>query len=115
MKMVGIARMIPDVHTFVKPIFSEGDKHFMQIVDEMTVTGFEQTSIGKEYKPMPCNISIQIGDQPLYGFELANNEHLICGPIDMSRALTQVVQTSEFTKATRGSIMRFIEQHGVKK
>lgn len=70
--LAGFVRPIPDVRSFVTPVFlGNDDIHYLQDVRNHIVIGFTRTTFGEEFQSVASHHAVRIGDRALYGFENA--------------------------------------------
>jgi len=74
----GISRPIPDVPSFITPIFFD-DCHnsFIQNINGEHVTEFKSVSLGEEFTKLEISLELLVGEPPFYGFETISGNLLI--------------------------------------
>ena len=71
-RLWGFARPIPDVLTFITPIFSDGDSnYFIQESISGMVIDFSRVFVGNESQEINFPIVVEIGDPEIFGFEVS--------------------------------------------
>jgi CRP/FNR family transcriptional regulator len=113
MTLAGISRPIPDITTFVTPIFADKTGTvYTQLIDEGTIAGFEQVLIDEEFQPLPLRTPVRIGDPALFAFELRNGEFLIGARRQLALLLDRWICNdnphARYGSATISAIHRFL-------
>ena len=70
--LIGVARQMPDVCTFVTPVFRllwNGQAVRQQVNEECRIVGFTPIAMGEEFVPTKSEILISSGDEAVLGFE----------------------------------------------
>ena len=109
--LVGFIRPIPEVYTFVTPVFYDGaDGYVTQEVVDDCVVGFQPITFNKEFQPIKFKIAIQDGDVALHGIEMSNVELIIgCASLLGSVLESRLVDKEKYNQAyTNEAIRRFI-------
>jgi hypothetical protein len=113
-RLVGFCRSMPDVYTFVTPIFADerGNK-IAQIPDRDSgkISGFAATDIDYGFTPVDFDFSVMVGGAFLYGFEMSHDSVAIGHARMLARHLKETLnQTTNFRTAkprTAAAIERF--------
>jgi DNA-binding NarL/FixJ family response regulator len=113
--LTGIARPIPEVATFVTPVFrSRKGGTIVQRVDENgLVAGFAPITVGEEFESLSAHHLVFTNDPALFGFELGHGRIALGSAHGLADLLTEpeTLGPSPGTihRATRAAIRRFIE------
>ena len=111
--VVGIARPIPDVATFVTPVFSDSNgEYVVQEIAGGRVVGFQPVVLGEEFQSLTCRIAVHIGDPPIYGFESVSGDLLMSPAHLLSSVLPMHPEFHDSSAPalpyTRAAILRFM-------
>lgn len=91
LSVIGVARAVPDVATFVTPVFADQlGRPVIQRIAEQRVAGFDPIALGPEYVALRGSLSVGIDDTALYGFEY---------PMET------------FSLGSAGTLVRFLAKH----
>src|ERR1700734_3455726 len=108
-QLVGIAKAIPDVETFVTPVFSVNTgARVAQIADAGKIGAFEPVALGPEYRTLGCRLNVALGDAVVYGFEASRDEFVIGSGKYFLGALERVVSQTNRRTPTLGAVERFL-------
>lgn len=110
-KFVGFARAMPDVSTFVTPIFSDGETGFLiQELISGAVVGFRKTFVGREFQEIDCELVVNVGDAAIYGFEISP-DNIFIGTAKSLRPVLAKHRSEKIDQAspTFSAIQRFFE------
>jgi len=115
MTLVGIARAIPDVATFVTPVFVDAlGNYLIQDADGDRVTGFRPVLIGEEFQALPRGLEARVGNAALFGFELSATTFLIGSASSLGSILDAVVEhhpmAADDVSKTKAAVVRFIAE-----
>jgi RNA polymerase sigma factor (sigma-70 family) len=78
--LIGICRPVPDVLSFVTPIFRDRAGAFVaQVVRAGRIASFKQVDLGEEFVPLKSVASASIGDPALYAMEF--EDCIAVGPL----------------------------------
>lgn len=118
-QLQGFARSIPDVQTFVEPVFVGPDgQSLVQRVVRGRVSGFAPVVLGEEFESMPHDLELHIGGAPMIGFEMGAGRFLLGEPRPVSATLRELLKARSATgedhdlfRPTRQRVARFIEHH----
>src|SRR5262249_42970692 len=109
--LVGFARAIPDVCTFVTPIFQDRtDGYVIQEVKGNRISAFVPIFAGEEFVICPLRIAMRIGDLPLYGYEFAANSFAVATSPCLKPILREMMALRTHARGgyTDASISRFL-------
>ena len=113
-KLVGVARALPEVCTFVTPVFVLDNTPVVQHVVDTRVRGFERTATGEEFTPLRRNWSVSVGDDAVYGFELAANRYLLGTAVEVAGGLVSHFKDERLSTTREDSsgrcVGRFIDE-----
>lgn len=88
--LAGIARPIPDVATFVTPIFSgHNGGYFVQKVSNDVIIDFQPVVLSDEFQELRIGVAVQLGDPPMYGFETTDGRFLLGEARPLAAALAK--------------------------
>lgn len=113
-ELKGVARAIPDVCTFVTPIFGNREGgYFIQEVTNGRVVGFQRVTIAEEFDPLRYSLSVTIGDEALCAFEVSSGSYLLGTGAHLAQKLAQLRTSGRpewgAEDPTIGAIDRFIK------
>jgi hypothetical protein len=112
--LAGVIRPIPDVLTFVTPIFiGNDDYYYLQEVRDGQVIGFDRTNVGEEFQPVSSRYALTIGDQALYGFEVDQDQFLLSSATRLANFLRNLfsdLKQSSSGPCTAQAVHRFCEE-----
>ncbi len=109
-RLVGIERTIPDVRTFVTPVFSNRlHKHVIQEECNGRVVG---VAVGGEFEPLASEIQVTVGEYVIVGFEASDRTLLVGFALALAPALSSYyarhVSASPGMTHTLEAIRRFL-------
>lgn len=107
----GFARPMPDVLTFITPIFSDGnDNYFIQESISGKVVDFTRVVVGRESQEIDCPFVVAIGDPEICGFEFSPDNIKIGSGHALAPGLIEYSQTlNDERLQTKNAIARFAE------
>lgn len=128
-RLVGFSRQIPDVYTFVTPVFSRENIHsnhitsaiersenelnnYTQVIGKSRVVDFDLVCIEENFKEVHTDIIIRCGSLPFFGFEISESSLLIGHANQLSAELESrihAIGSNEGRRYTLIAINRFIE------
>lgn len=85
---VGVSRALPDVASFVTPVFRTADgKYVRQEVEKSTIVDFVPVSIGEEFAPISFPLASQVGEDAVYSFEVSLDDFFVGGRQSLCKVL----------------------------
>ena len=78
LQLKGVARVIPDVCTFVTPVFNdEAGGNFIQEITDGRTVNFRPIALAEEFVPIKVSMSLMIEEDAVYAFESSSGHYLL--------------------------------------